>query len=76
MAEYIANCNEIELIGGKTILVPDYIDTTKEIIRCINCKHRYSLTCECHVCALNEKFMPFVELDDFCSKGKRRDTDA
>ena len=39
MSEYIAKCNEVVGISGKTLIVPDYIDTSKEIVRCRDCKH-------------------------------------
>ena len=38
MSEYIAKCNEVEGIIGKTLIVPDYIDTSEEIVRCRDCK--------------------------------------
>ena len=39
MSEYIAKCNEVVGISGKTLIVPDYIDTSKEIVRCRDCEH-------------------------------------
>lgn len=41
MSEYIVKCNEVVGISGKTLIVPDYIDTSKEIVRCRDCKYRY-----------------------------------
>ena len=39
MSEYIAKCNEVVGISGKTLIVPDCIDTSKEIVRCRDCRH-------------------------------------
>lgn len=68
MTEYIAKCNEVKGIGGKTILVPDYIDTTREIVRCRDCKWymAYWQSAYCDYMAHS------VEPDDFCSYGERR----
>lgn len=38
MTEYIAKCNEVVGISGKALIVPDYIDTSKEVVRCRDCK--------------------------------------
>ena len=48
--------------------------TDEEIVRCRDCEHLYVITYDCYVCDLyKDKLMPFVELDDFCSHGKRRE---
>lgn len=39
MSEYIAKCNEVVGISGKTLIVPDYIDTSEEIVRCKDCRY-------------------------------------
>ena len=39
MSEYIVKCNEVVGISGKTLIVPDYIDTSEEIVRCRDCKY-------------------------------------
>lgn len=39
MTECIAKCNEVVGISGKTLMVPDYIDTSKEIVRCRDCRY-------------------------------------
>lgn len=39
MSEYIVKCNEVVGISGKALIVPDYIDTSKEIVRCRDCVH-------------------------------------
>lgn len=39
MTEYIVKCNEVVGISGKALIVPDYIDTSKEVVRCRDCVH-------------------------------------
>lgn len=43
MSEYIAKCNEVVGISGKTLIVPDYIDMNQEIVRCMDCKHMHTV---------------------------------
>ena len=43
MSEYIVKCNEAVGISGKPLIVPDYIDTSKEIVRCRDCVHMLSI---------------------------------
>ena len=37
MSEYIAKCRKFVNNSGKMLIVPDYIDTNKEIVRCRDC---------------------------------------
>lgn len=39
MSEYITKCSECVGINGNRFVVPDYLDTSKEIVRCRDCKH-------------------------------------
>ena len=64
MTEYIAKCNEVVGISGKTLIVPDYIDTSKEIVRCRDCEYQGNL----RKCWLVE-----TKPDEFCSRGKRKE---
>lgn len=83
MSEYIAKCNEVVGISGKTLIVPDYIDTSKEIVRCRDCEHATISTIG--VCKYCEMWvLPDVDgygcdsqvnlpLDFFCAYGKRKE---
>lgn len=85
MSEYIAKCNEVVGISGKTLIVPDYIDTSKEIVRCRDCKHATISTLG--FCKYCEMFMlpdtdgygadPQVNLplDFFCGFAERKEVD-
>ena len=87
MSEYIAKCNEVVGISGKALIVPDYIDTSKEIVRCRDCKYS-SISFEetrttCRFWALNDydesnsshgyTLYPCVKPDGFCAWGKRKE---
>ena len=39
MSEYIVKCNEVIGMGGEALIVPDYIDTSKEVVRCRDCEN-------------------------------------
>lgn len=81
MSEYIAKCNEVVGISGKTLIVPDYIDTSKEIVRCRDCAY---FDGEPDMESMGEKCwrdpshsgrsMPTVA-DGFCWRGKRKEGD-
>ena len=42
-----------------------------QVVRCRDCKFLYWLCGDSYVCNRNEKFMPWVELDCFCSWGQK-----
>ena len=46
MSEYIVKCNEFLSVSGKTILFPEYIDKSQEIVRCRDCKRWESGGCD------------------------------
>ena len=64
MSEYIAKCNEVVGISGKTLIVPDYIDTSKEIVRCRDCE-RFHTNTKGFDC-------PKLDPDGFCAWAERR----
>ena len=72
MSEYIVKCNEVVGISGKTLIVPDYIDTSKEIVRCRDCKYRYGCV---HLVDDGDDDMRRCAAtpDGFCSWAERRD---
>ena len=74
MSEYIAKCNEFVGISGKTMQVPEYIDTSNEIVRCRDCRHIVwtdnPMTRTHYWCIENDR--P-CGLDDFCSLAERRE---
>jgi len=84
MSEYIAKCNEVVGISGKTLIVPDYIDTSKEIMRCGDCdfSHEDELgNLRCHG-PLTEPWDYYndepsdgvkVEPDGFCAWAERKE---
>lgn len=70
MSEYIAKCNEVVGISGKTLIVPDYIDTSKEIVRCRDCRFRCLDECT----RIDEGFKDYwfaIEPEGFCKWGER-----
>lgn len=69
MSEYIVKCNEVVGISGKALIVPDYIDTSKEIVRCRDCRE-YNPELYRHISC--ELLGRYVEPDDFCSWSCRR----
>ena len=76
MSEYIAKCNEFVGISGKTLIVPDYIDTSKEIVRCRDCA--YSIHFFHHDDERWQCTEPYQEGDDvkpdaYCWRGKRKE---
>lgn len=79
MSEYIAKCNEVVGISGKTLIVPDYIDTSNEIVRCRDCMHYYEAE-EYHpqgnyirrCCRYFGTYDDEVEPDGFCAWGTRK----
>lgn len=78
MAEYITKCNEAVGVSGKALIVPDYIDTSKEIVRCRDClwskpeqsDHEYRAERYCNM------WIADVSADGFCFRGRRRNVDA
>lgn len=88
MSEYISKCSEVVGISGKTLIVPDYIDTSKEIVRCRDCKHGWYRSnwqtdirfkprdywiCKAEWCTGFEGDHPEVQPDGFCAWGERKD---
>ena len=87
MSEYIAKCNEVVGISGKTMIVPDYIDMTLEIVRCRDCEHYYPHGVP--TCQRNRECVTgydingyygewydgefYVEPDGFCAWGERKE---
>lgn len=81
MSEYIAKCNEVVGISGKTLIVPDYIDTSKEIVRCRDCAKWHYFDDEDGVrygeCdewkRADSHCMPATRENGFCAWGKRKE---
>lgn len=67
MSEYIAKCSEGIGINGHRFIVPDYLDTSKEIVRCKDCEHRYDNQCGRYLDWFD------IELDGFCAWGERKE---
>ena len=80
MSEYIAKCNEVVGISGKTLTVPDYIDTSKEIVRCRDCKYMFDWAYDRMLCKMwadggmddsaENVLYPTVKPDGFCAWGE------
>lgn len=82
MSEYIAKCKECVIIGGATMLFPEYIDMNHEIVRCRDCVYyndgiengrRYA---EPHCLAIGELAYGAlfgITEDDYCSWGERKE---
>ena len=80
MSEYIVKCNEVVGISCKALIVPDYIDTSKEIVRCRDCKHYYEAdnyhpqgNVLSHCCKYFDAYNDEVTPDGFCAWAERRD---
>lgn len=72
MSEYIAKCKECVLIGGATMLFPEYIDMNHEIVRCRDCKFRCLNECT----RIDEGFKDYwfaIEPNGYCAWGERKE---
>ncbi len=83
MSEYITKCSEGVGINGNRFVIPDYLDTSKEIVRCRYCKHHEYLRVSysdkpLSVCT-SEQWIgaegdePLVKPDGFCAWGERKE---
>ena len=72
--EYIVKCREFVGISGKVMKIPEYIDTSKEIVRCRDCEH-FTYADAAHEdddwCAKHEHIGWSV--NGFCAWGEQRD---
>lgn len=83
MSEYIAKCSEVVSVSGKPLTIPDYIDTSKEIVRCKNCKHYIAPgsihfddgTTNLGACSIVRAYMVKITPDGFCAWGERKSAD-
>ena len=72
MTEYIAKCSEVVGIGGRTLIAPDYIDTSREVVRCEDCKYMSRDSDVFKWCyRLSPEFA--CEPNGFCAWGIRRE---
>ena len=69
MSEYIYRSNGEPLANERGEIL---LACAGEIVRCRDCKYFECLWIDGYVCTRNkDKFMPWVELDGFCSWGER-----
>ena len=77
MSEHIAKCNEVVGISGKAFIFPEYIDTSKEIVRCRDC-NSYEQRKDggyCHHFSMFDRAGWPVEPDGFCKWAERKEVD-